>query len=152
MVELALPEGLQTIGDLRQLHLEGSMSFGRPEGGRLETIWTLDGETITLVWDAAGRVVSLPDGTDQGRIEVLRSALERIGRTPRWASGIERLVELAQSTVGVDVRDLDSAQRAILLALALANQRAFEFGEDDQGEATIVVRPLREWVKLAKNG
>ena len=100
--------------------------------------WTLGQDTTDVTLDFVARVVFIPDEAAQAQKDMLVAALAAFMQPPAWHAVARQILQLAQSAVGVDVRQLTDNQRWALLAVLMWDRKAI--GND------LTIRPLGEWV------
>lgn len=129
-----------TGNDIPNLHLNGSVSIQVPdEAGNPVAVWTYDGNAETLVFDPTAQTIEVDDGIPAEQLVVLQAALSRPQLDADKRAARQAIIDLAQSAVGVDIRDLTAAQIKALLALVLWDKKAI--GND------LTIQPLGDWVQ-----
>ena len=147
MIEFTLPDEIKTRSDLGRLALEGSVSFGKPDGDIISAKWTLDGATVNVTYNLAVRTVSVPNNTAKIRTDLLQQEIDKLNYGPKWRTGVQALCKVAQAGVGVPMEQLSKDESDAILKLLLLNQRAIEFDTD----GTARIKPLEKWVKYLKS-
>jgi hypothetical protein len=134
---LEMPE-LLTMETVAGVHLPGQTALLSRDVDTYTLGWRVGSNFTTVSYDFANRRVTIPDDAPQELIDILAARLVAFGGPPEWDAAARQVLAVAQSAVGVDVRNLTAAQVRALLALVLFDKKAIG--------ADLTIRPLREWV------
>ena len=137
MIVVAMPGGL-TAENRDELRLPGMVRAVARDVDSYGYYWELEGDATTVTLDFVARQVVIPDETSPAQQAALATALAAFGQPPAWDAAARQVLQLAQSAVGVDIRQLTDAQRWALLAVVLFDKKAIA--------ADLKIRPLRDWV------
>lgn len=130
---LSMP-GELTRENLNTLHIDGLIRAIKQDVFE----WTYQNVPILVEFDFDAREITIPDDTPQAMIDLLTSVLSIWGEVPAWHEPARQILNLAQSAVGIDIRNLSDSQRWALLAVLMWDRKAIA--------NDLTIRPLSDWV------
>ncbi len=139
IIDLPPEISITTRDEIIKLRLEGGLNYRPDEAGRFVVDWRWQDEWLTLYIDPTSQQIEVDDSISPERLAVLQAALDRPQIEAERSAAMQNVIDLAQSAVGVDIRNLSQNQILALLAVVLWDKKAIA--------RDLTIRPLGEWVR-----